>query len=417
MDGYDNEELTEAELEDIRRERAAARRRKLAARERRRKKRRQQAIIRCSILLVAVILVIFIIVKLITGIVGLFTKDKKKTTTTEAPTTQQVTTEPPVAEIDENILAKDLPADRATALASLQTLAATDTEIKSIVDNEAVYPDVVIRNLAANTELKQFTLDYIAKINTVYDGNFTMDVNQTGVPLFLQYDEEWGYADYANDLVAYSGSAPTCLSMAYTYLKQDGSMNPIKVADYSTEKGYVDEHGDTNWALMTEGAAGLGLSAETLTVSEDDMKTSLEEGKVIICSMAPGDFTRSGSYIVIRDYKDGLFYVNDPTSQARSDVGWDFKRLSEQITNMWAFTVGSTDATVTDGANSTDGTTSTTGTSDTTSATGSTTGANDATSTTSSTTNTQSTSDTTTSSSTNTTSSTTAGADDPQAAN
>ena len=33
MDGYDNEEqLTEAELEDLRRERAAARRRKLAAR-------------------------------------------------------------------------------------------------------------------------------------------------------------------------------------------------------------------------------------------------------------------------------------------------------------------------------------------------------------------------------------------------
>lgn len=352
MDGYDNEELTEAELEDIRRERAAARRRKLAARERRRKKRRQQAIIRCSILLVAVILVIFIIVKLITGIVGLFTKDKKKATTTEAPTTQQVTTEAPVAEIDENILAKDMPADRATALTTLQTLAATDTDIKSIVDNEAVYPDVVIRNLAANTELKQFTLDYVAKINTVYDGNFTVDANQTEVPLFLQYDEEWGYADYGNDLVAYSGSAPTCLSMAYTYLKQDGSMNPIKVADYSTEHGYVDEHGDTNWALMTDGAAGLGLSAETLNVNEDDMKAALEAGKVIICSMAPGDFTRSSSYIVIKDYKDGLFYINDPTSQARSDVGWDFKRLSDQITNMWAFSVGTGDTTTVSTENS-----------------------------------------------------------------
>lgn len=389
MDGYDNEELTEAELEDIRRERAAARRRKLAARERRRKKRRQQAIIRCSILLVAVILVIFIIVKLITGIVGLFTKDKKKATTTEAPTTQQVTTEAPVAEIDENILAKDMPADRATALTTLQTLAATDTDIKSIVDNEAVYPDVVIRNLAANTELKQFTLDYVAKINTVYDGNFTVDANQTEVPLFLQYDEEWGYADYGNDLVAYSGSAPTCLSMAYTYLKQDGSMNPIKVADYSTEHGYVDEHGDTNWALMTDGAAGLGLSAETLNVNEDDMKAALEAGKVIICSMAPGDFTRSSSYIVIKDYKDGLFYVNDPTSQARSDVGWDFKRLSDQITNMWAFSVGTGDTTTVsteNGGTTTGGDTTTEAPTDgtTTSGTTATTG-NDTTNTTAST--------------------------------
>lgn len=409
MDGYDNEELTEAELEDIRRERAAARRRKLAARERRRKKRRQQAIIRCSILLVAVILVIFIIVKLITGIVGLFTKDKKKATTTEAPTTQQVTTEAPVAEIDENILAKDMPADRATALATLQTLATTDTDIKSIVDNEAVYPDVVIRNLAANTELKQFTLDYVAKINTVYDGNFTVDANQTEVPLFLQYDEEWGYADYGNDLVAYSGSAPTCLSMAYTYLKQDGSMNPIKVADYSTEHGYVDEQGATNWTLMTDGAAGLGLSAETLNVNEDDMKAALEADKVIICAMAPGDFTRSSSYIVIKDYKDGLFYINDPTSQARSDVGWDFKRLSDQITNMWAFSVGTGDTTAVDSSNSTDATVpaDSTGTSDTTTSNGSST---DNTTTTNNTAGSDSTN-------TNTTSNTTTGNDNPQAAN
>lgn len=347
MDGYDNEEqLTEAELEDLRRERAAARRRKLAARERRRKKRRQQAIIRCSILLVAVILVIFIIVKLITGIVGLFTKDKKQKTTTELPaTTQEVTTEAPVADIDESILAKDLPADRDAAIAILQTATETDTDIKNIMDNQAVYSDILLRNLAANLEMKQFTLDYIAKINTVYDGDFSVDVSQTEVPLFLQYDEQWGYADYGNDLVAFSGSGPTCLSMAYTYLKQDGSMNPIKVADYSTEKGYIDEHGDTNWTLMTDGAAGLGLSSEALTVAEDDMKSALESGKVIICSMAPGDFTRSGSYIVIKDYKDGLFYVNDPTSQARSDVGWDFKRLSDQITNMWALSVGTGDTT------------------------------------------------------------------------
>ena len=48
---------------------------------------------------------------------------------------------------------------------------------------------------------------------------------------------------------------------------------------------------------------------------------------------------------MIKDYKDGLFYVNDPTSQARSDVGWDFKRLSDQITNMWALSVGTGDTT------------------------------------------------------------------------
>lgn len=346
MDGFDNEEqLTQAELEDIRRERAAARRRKMAARERRRKKRRQQAIIRCSILLIAVILILFIIVKLITGIAGLFTKDKKKKPTTETQTTQELTTEAPVAEIDESIVAVDLPADRSTAIAMLQSYAQTNSGIQNILDNEAVYPDIIIRHLAANLELTEFTQNYIAKINIVFDGNFSVDVVSNEVPLFLQYDERWGYADYANDLVALSGSAPTCLSMAYTYLKQDGSMNPIKIADYSTEKGYVNDQGYTDSSLITEGCSGLGMNAEELSVSEENIQDTLNTGNVIICSMSTGDFTKTNSYIILKEYKDGFYYVNDPSSEARSNVGWDFKRLSSQINGMWALSASDTNVT------------------------------------------------------------------------
>ena len=113
-------------------------------------------------------------------------------------------------------------------------------------------------------------------------------------------------------------------------------MNPIKVADFSVENGYLGENSDTFWTLMTEGATSLGLTSEELSLSKERMIAALDDGKLIICSMEPGDFTKKGHFILIRSYENGLFYVNDPNSEARSKVGWDYERLSTQISNMWA---------------------------------------------------------------------------------
>lgn len=339
MDGFDEyEQLTPEEIEQERRRRAATRRRKLAAREARRRKRRREAIIRCSILLLIVILLIVGIVKMISGIWKHFhDKPKKSSKVTEEmhPTTEDTTEAPIVADIDEAILAKDLPADRDAAIEILKAQADTDPELQTLIENVAVYPDSVLINLAANAEMKQFAIDYPAKINVVFDGEFNVDFTPDTVPLFLQFDEQWGYADYGRNIVALSGAGPTCLSMAYTYLKQDGSKNPIKVADFCTDMGYLDADGDTTWLLMTDGAKELGLGSEELTSNEDSMISALEEGNLIICSVTPGDFTKSSHFILIREYKDGLFYINDPSSEARSQVGWDYARLESQIAQMW----------------------------------------------------------------------------------
>lgn len=330
----DYEKMTPEEIEWAREQR----RRKRAARERRRRKRRQQAIIRCSILLLIVILLLVGIVKLISGVWKHFHKAKEPASTTEQMATTEETTE--AAQIDDSILARDMPADREAALTALKELAASDPDIQSICDNAAVYPDIILQTLVVMPDMKQFVLDYPSKISIAFDGDFTADFTPGEVPLYIQYDEQWGYADYGNNIVAISGCGPTCLSMACVYLQQDGTMNPIKVADYSTEHGYVTDTGDTSWSLMTDGATGLGLTSEELSMDENAMISALDNGKVIICSMNPGDFTKSGHFILIRAYKDGLFYVNDPSSTARSEVGWDFTRLSSQISNMWAIGKG-----------------------------------------------------------------------------
>lgn len=330
------EELTEAEL---RRRREAARRRKLAARERRRKKRRQEAIFRCSILLIIVILLIVGIIKGISGIWKHFHNKKESDKVSEnviEPASTEATTEE--FKVDSSILALEMPADRDSAIAVIKVRAATtkDTDLANICDNAAVYSDRVLMNLAANPELKQFTLDYLTKVNIAYDGEFTMDVSTDEVPLLLQYDEQWGYADYGNNLLAYNGSAPTCLAMAATYLKKDTAYNPIKIGDFAMANNYLDENSKTSWDLMTKGTAKLGLSCNEMSVNEGNIKANLEEGRVIICCMQSGDFTQDEHYIVIRGYDGHNFLINDPASQARSEITWPFERLSSQIKNMWA---------------------------------------------------------------------------------
>ena len=260
------DELTPAEIEDMKREKAA-RRRKRMLREKKRKERMRQAIIRCTLLAIAVILVIVIIVKIFAGIGGLIKGAKKKhATTTESVSTEATTTEEPVASIDEEIVAKELPATREEALEMLKAQGETDSDINNIVENEAVYPDIMLKHLAVNSELIDFALNYPAKISIPFDGDFSIEAEANEMSLLMQYDPEWGYADYGDTVLGLNGAAPTCLSMAYIYLTGDGTKNPIIIGDFSMEKGYLDENGNTDHKLMTEGAEELGLESNELDI-------------------------------------------------------------------------------------------------------------------------------------------------------
>lgn len=335
----DFEQMTEEE----RIARENARRRKMAARERRRKKRRQEAIIRCSILLIVVILLLIGIIKCITGIFNHFHEKKVekqrqeellKNPPTEEPTTEAFT-------VDEGILARPLPATKEEAIATLETEAATDPDIKNILENSAVYSDRVFINLAANPELKQFTLDYVTKINPAYDGEFTMEVSANAVPFYQQYDPQWGYADYGKSLIAYDGSAPTCVAMAYNYLKKDGSLNPIKIGDAFMASQYVNnETNETSWDAFTQGVKEFGLASNELSINEGNMKGELDDGNVIICCVSDGDFIKGKPhYILVAGYDKDRFIIYDPSSIQRSNITWPFDRFNGQIKNMWSLSV------------------------------------------------------------------------------
>ena len=159
---------------------------------------------------------------------------------------------------------------------------------------------------------------------------------QGSIPFLSQTDPAWAEAPYAGGTVKENGCGPTCLSMAYIALTGKTDRDPAAMAQFSERQGYVE--GDmTSWSLMTQGAAELGLSSEELPADESAVRQALAQGAPIICSVAPGDFTTTGHFIVLAGIADdGGIVVHDPNSAERSAQTWDCQRILDQCLNLWA---------------------------------------------------------------------------------
>lgn len=156
------------------------------------------------------------------------------------------------------------------------------------------------------------------------------------VPFLYQTDPQWASHPYAGGTVERNGCGPTCLSMAYVALTGRRDLDPAAMADLAERGGYATD-GMTEWALMTEGAAALGLASEELPADAGTVRDALLAGSPVICSVRPGDFTTTGHFIVLAGMgADGEVTVRDPNSPERSSRTWDLERVLAQCANLWA---------------------------------------------------------------------------------
>lgn len=171
----------------------------------------------------------------------------------------------------------------------------------------------------------------------------TIDISNdlTGdIPSFYQYDLRWSHRAYGNNTMKYNGCGPTCLSMVYCGLTGDKTYHPYQVAKMSEEHDFYIEGQGTSWNLMTEGAQLLGLHSEAISANKSSIVSALKDGKPIICSVGPGDFTTEGHFIVLTGINDdGTIRLHDPNSKKRSQQSWDIERLIPQIKALWAYSI------------------------------------------------------------------------------
>ncbi len=210
--------------------------------------------------------------------------------------------------------------------------------IKAFAEEQGIsygeYPQTIIDLYINNPETKEFVLNY--PFQEEVEADLSAYENGETVPLFLQWDPMWGYADYGSSCIAVTGCGPTCLAMVGYYLTGDSNMTPHQVAKFAEKNGYYAPGYGSSWTLISEGAAQLGLTATELPLVEKKMKHTLNEGVPIILAMGEGDFTSTGHYIVLTEVVEGKFRVNDPNSKINSQKLWGYEELEGQIRNIWA---------------------------------------------------------------------------------
>lgn len=207
--------------------------------------------------------------------------------------------------------------------------------IAKICKNSSQYPVKMLEALANNPEMADFVSGYTGS-RTKASGGFSEDELVLKFPLFLQWDPRWGYVEYGDSsCIGLVGCGPTCLSMALFYLTEDESITPDSVAAYSMANGHYVSGAGTAWALLTDLPSKYGIGVSEPNRSEQTLKSALDQGKVVICSVGRGDFTAAGHFIVIYGYDKEGFMINDPNCVARSMKRWTYEEIAAQIKHIW----------------------------------------------------------------------------------
>ena len=203
--------------------------------------------------------------------------------------------------------------------------------------NSTQYPKQLQELALKNEEALEFVYDYPAEHVKEHTIDLTEEASMDSVPLFVQWDKRWGCLAYGDDSnVAISGCGPTTLAMAVVALTGNEEATPAAIAKFAMQEGFYMSGTGTMWSLMTEGAAAYGVRSEQINISQTEIKQHLDQGDIVICSVRQGDFTTGGHFILLYDYDDEGFSINDPFSLYRSGQKWDYGKIRSQIKAVWA---------------------------------------------------------------------------------
>ena len=198
------------------------------------------------------------------------------------------------------------------------------------------YPQSLIDLLERNPETEKFVLEYPIASKETFSVDLSEHLTGDTVPLFMQWDQRWGYMKYGSDVAGLTACGPVCLSMAAVYLTGDAAYSPDAMIRFASENNYYVPGSGSSWTLISEGGKKLGFQVTELPLDEGRIRKCVKVDIPVILVVGPGDFTTSGHFLVITGYENGKFRLNDPNSKANSQKLWAYEDIKGQIRNLWS---------------------------------------------------------------------------------
>ena len=236
--------------------------------------------------------------------------------------------------IDPSTISEPIPDDVKQSLAEM---APTDERIQYIYDNMDKYSAQILTYFVTRLDTKSvinFVYDYPEKHSLDEPIIFTEEELNSDLPLLLQYDERWGYkylgGGESGEMLAESGCLCCCLNMVYIGITHSDMLNPYTIGCDMYANNLLGISGTKDKAVPFF-CDKYGFSCKEYAFDESNypdekiINDTLNSGGYILLSVMPGKFTKVGHAILIRQCKDGKYYINDPASDIRSNTAYTFE--------------------------------------------------------------------------------------------
>ncbi len=211
-------------------------------------------------------------------------------------------------------------------------------EYEWVMEHEDYYPENKAQRAADNPELIHFMYRYAnGDTKSSVDKSLTDEEVSDGMPYLFQWDERWGFSDYGENVVGFSGCGPTCMAMILSYFNGDKDITPGELSDYAMVQGYYLFGTGTKWSFMTDAPAAFGVVSRQITGDINELYDELKKGNPAIVSVGNGHFTETGHFIVLAGLSNGKVVVHDPNSVKNSEMLWDFEEFKDEIRAAWVY--------------------------------------------------------------------------------
>lgn len=156
--------------------------------------------------------------------------------------------------------------------------------------------------------------------------------------------QPWSSLPFGDHDIANSGCSITSLAMVVSYLKGGTNsslwQSPGDIREMIIQKtgnyNHFKASGGQSWDIMPAVARYYGIGCSQ--ISSASIVSALRQGKPVIMSCVPGEFTKKGHFIVLTGLTaDGHIVVNDPSHPDKSGKLYTEAFIISQGKGWWAF--------------------------------------------------------------------------------
>lgn len=158
------------------------------------------------------------------------------------------------------------------------------------------------------------------------------------VPKIYQWDERWGYFEYCNMPLGFSGCGVTIMAMARMGLTGKTDMGPAEMAQLAVDTGEAEGGTLSSFYINSDVSEATGVYGERLSsTSASLLVQNISKSSYVAINVRANTLASGGHYILaVGVNDDGTIEIRDPNSPTNTAKSWDAEEIASYAT---AYTV------------------------------------------------------------------------------